>query len=729
MTRRMRRLFVRIAAGLMAITPAAVAQDYPGFQGADGSAGAQLPFSLQPDLTPGPPRAMGISPFGQPLPPTMLSNPMSGPPQAMGETLFRPGQQGTFVPFMPGVAPGGAFLPGLFPGTQAPSPPALGSQDQNLLLLPGLFGRGDEGPADAPPSDEPFTLPEVEQLQAGTGEIPRGAPRIDGRPAGPPLMLQEVRVSSERLYPPFLAVLEGRNRADGAVQSSMGSFDLALNADSRNYPLGYYDRAVHSVFLTQPIMNSGGKAFTGYRLAYGDYPTYYNYLNTLGGGAFVSGFEQPLLQNLRLDARRARLFQAEIERRRVEPGILRERITLLRDAAKAYWAWVATGQVYAINQNLLKITQTQMATLIEQARPEIGRVSQIDVIAFQNVLIRRQQQLVDARRNFEQASITLSFYLRDERGLPSIPAADNIPLAFPDAQPPDASQVEQDVAVALNLRPEVFDLMLQYDRVRIDRDLARNLMLPSLNFYVFTEQNVGDRQVSLRGDFRPFILEASMFFEVPLQRRLARGRVRTAEAEMRQISARTQFARDTIQNDVLREAANLRAAYESLQYLRNVEIVTRQLAEAERTRLEIMAASPLLFFVILQQQVLDAQVNRVLAEGRYFSALADYRAAVGLDAVTPEVAMVAPPTILPEVDSAPAPPSIPNAALGPDPIPAPPDVLREDGAGQGMGLPGAGDPDANPPGAPNPADPGQAPQLPDALRDPDPDPAALDPTP
>ncbi|WP_169972859.1 TolC family protein [Tautonia rosea] len=719
---------------MITIVPAAIAQDYPGFQGPEGSPGTQLPFSLQPDLTPGPPQAMGISPFGQPLPPTMLSNPMSGPPQAMGETLFRPGQQGTFVPFMPGVAPGGAFLPGLFPGMQAPAPPALGSQDQNLLLLPGLFGRSDEAPADVP-SDEPFDLPEVEQLQVGTGEIPRGAPRIDNQPPGPPLMLQEVRVSSERLYPPFLAVLEGRNRADGAVQSSMGAFDLAINADSRNYPLGFYDRAVHSLFLTQPIMNTGGKAFTGYRLAYGDYPTYYNYLNTLGGGAFVSGFEQPLLQNLRLDPRRARLFQSEIERRRVEPTILRERISLLRDAAKAYWTWVSAGQVYAINQNLLKISQTQMATLMEQARPEIGRVSQIDVIAFQNVLIRRQQQLVDARRNFEQASIVLSFYLRDERGLPSIPAAENIPLAFPDAQPPDASQVEQDVAVALNLRPEVFDLMLQYDKARIDRDLARNLMLPSLNFYVFTEQNVGDQQVALKGDFRPFILEASMFFEVPLQRRMARGRIRSAEAEMRQISARTQFARDTIQNDVLREAANLRAAYESLQYLRNVEIVTRQLAEAERTRLEIMAASPLLFFVILQQQVLDAQVNRVLAEGRYFSALADYRAAVGLDAVTPEVAMVAPPTILPEVDSAPAPPSIPDAALGTDPIPPPPDILRDDQ----MNVPNDGDPvDPNAPGvlnppagsnlpdAPNlPADPipgapGQPPQIPNALRDPDP---------
>ena len=319
------------------------------------------------------------------------------------------------------------------------------------------------------------------------------------------------------------------------------------------------------------------------------------------------------------------------------------------------------------------MTQAQFQALAEQSRPEIGKVAQIDVIAFQNVLVKRQQQLVNSRLDLQQAAIILSFYLRDSRGLPTQPNPQEIPYAFPEVERPDPSKVDQDLEVALRLRPEVFSLMLEYDKARIDRRLAENFLLPSMKFYVYTEQNVGVRDVDLGKDFRPFILESSIFFELPLQRRYAKGRIRVADAELRQIAAETQYARDQIQADVLAAAAQLRAAYESLVYYRNSEIVTRQLADAERERLEVQAASPLLFYVVRQQQVLDAQILRVLAEGKFFSSLAEYRAAIGLDAVIPEVLREAPPMLAesmpePEADFDPIPPP----PVIPAPAPAPP---------------------------------------------------------
>jgi outer membrane protein TolC len=621
----------------------------------------------------------------------------------MGASPFFPFAPGPFTPFSPSVTPGGTFLQGMLPGGGSMLQPGeLAPQPDALLLLPGLLGR--EGPEGQPEGGAPaepgsFDLPEVPGLQLDTPTVPRGAPRIDNLPAGSPLMLEMVRDSAERRYPPFLAILEQRNIAEGDIISAQGAFDLGLNADSRNYPLGFYDRSVQDLFFEQPILPTGGKVFTGYRLAQGHWPTYYNYLNTRGGGAFITGFEQPLLQDLRIDPKRAKLFQTEIERRKVEPTILKERVSLLKDAAKAYWNWVAAGQALAIYQDLEELTQAQFRALADQARPEIGRVAQVDVIAFQSVLIKRQQQVVNARRDLQQAAVLLSFYLRDVRGLPSMPDVRSIPLAFPDARMPDQSQVEQDIQVALRLRPEIFGLMLEYDKARIDRRLAENFLLPSLDFYVYTEQNVGVRDVDLGKDFRPFIMETSLFFEVPIQRRYARGRVRAADATLRQISARTQFARDQIQGDVLSAAAELRASYELLRQYQNIEVVTRQLAEAERQRLEVQAASPLLFFVVRQQQVLDAQVLRVLSEGKFFSSLAEYRAAVGLDAVTPDVERTAPPTILAEDEIARPMGDDPTAVMPSDPIPPPP-AIRPDLGGQL--IPGVADPvpGANAPGAP-----------------------------
>ena len=160
-------------------------------------------------------------------------------------------------------------------------------------------------------------------------------------------------------YPPYLAILQERAIASGDLLSARGAFDLNLNADSRNYPLGYYDRGVHDVFLEQPLRWNGAKVFAGYRLAQGQFPTYYNYLNTRGGGAFVSGFDLPLLRNREIDARRAKEVQAEIERRKVEPTILKQRIDLFKNVSKLYWNWVAAGQTLAISRDLVRVAEAR----------------------------------------------------------------------------------------------------------------------------------------------------------------------------------------------------------------------------------------------------------------------------------------------------------------------------------------------------------------------------------
>jgi len=711
MTRRMRIVLLASSAVGLAFHPIgleAAAQQVPDLP---SQLRRQLPFGLPGDALPGPPRAMGAIPFGESEAPNQGAFPSTGPPRAMGESPYRnqllqPGGTG----YQPTTPPEGLMLPGVIPGLEPLPTPGPGTRPFDLFFLPGLLGRQELAePGEEPPIDLlPEALPEAPELDLGSVEVPRGAPRVDDEPPGEPLRLEEVRLSAEQRYPPFLATLELRNVAGGGVISAKGSFDLAINIDSRNYPLGFYDRFLQDVFFEQPIQRTGAKVFAGYRLAQGQWPTYYNYLNTRDGGAFVAGFEQPLLRNRKIDDKRAKLYQAEIERRKVEPTILKDRISLLKQASKAYWNWVAAGQAYAIYQDLLELTQAQLQALQIQAQPEIGRVALVDVIAFQSVLNKRHQQLISSWLDFQNASITLSFYLRDVRSMPMLPEPERLPVAFPEVDPPPGDRLDQDIAVALRLRPEIFSLLLEYEKARIDRALAENLLKPSMNFYLYNEQNVGNMDVDLEKDFRPNILEASIFFEVPLQRRFARGRVRSTDATLRRIAAQTQFARDEIQAEVQSAFAGLQAAYRGLVYYRQSEVIARQLAEAERQRLQVQAASPLLFYVVRQQQVLDAQVLRVLAEGKYFSAVADYRAALGLDAVSPEVARNASEIPLTAngrgVRTAPAPPS-PSGARS-DAAPPPPPVRN--GA--------ASDPAAIPPAIlprPEPGTNGADPEPPD----------------
>src|SRR5690606_6075558 len=106
------------------------------------------------------------------------------------------------------------------------------------------------------------------------------------------------------------------------------------------WPLGYYQRYLYTAFAEQRSYNWGTRFFGGYRLGLGNWPIYYQNYDTLDAGAYIAGFEMPLLRNGPIDAERARLWQAEIERRQVVPQVSRERIQLVRNAARTYWNWV-----------------------------------------------------------------------------------------------------------------------------------------------------------------------------------------------------------------------------------------------------------------------------------------------------------------------------------------------------------------------------------------------------
>lgn len=599
-----------IAAAVALMEGGAVAQvDLP--EGG-GSMRGQLPFSTTPDRLPGPPRVMGELPAGETQPPSDLpGGSFAQPPRAMGETP----PTSPFFPFFPSTTTRPGLPPLLSPYGAIGGRP--GANRALPLFLPEAAG--EVAQPGLPPAIEP-------------GEVDRPAPER-APPAGPALALEEVLASSERNYPPFLSVLQERRLGDGDVLSARGSFDLFFNTDARNYPLGFYDRYVWDVFVEQPLFNNGGEVFAGYRLAQGQWPVYYNYLNTRGGGAFVAGLKFALLKNRAIDARRAKLLQSEIERRKVEPTILKERVTLFKNASKVYWEWVAAGRAYRVSEDLVRTVEARYRGLERQV-PTFIR--EIDLESARLSVLSRQQQLVVARLRFQQASIELSLFLRDRYCFPILADQDRLPAEFPAVPPPDGARMAEDIDVALRLRPEILALRLQAQKAVVEREYAVNQLQPSLSLYLYSEQNVGVRDKDLGGDFRPFILESSLLFDVPLQRRFARGRVIAADASLRQIALQTRFAVDRIRADVQQALTAVDAAYEQLRRYREYVERTRRLEDAER-RLFQRGLSTILNVFIREQATADAEILRIDAEAKYLSAVADYRAALGLDAVPGDV--------------------------------------------------------------------------------------------
>ncbi|MGE3821841.1 MAG: TolC family protein [Isosphaeraceae bacterium] len=624
----------------------------------------ELPFSTLPGQFQGPPRAMGELPFGDTQAPSTLPGRVSGPPRASGEApdlIYPPGSSSPF--------PMRSFSTGVDPGQFIPSVPPLPRSTDSRFF------------------SSPFAADVLSPRPDGGG-VGGGRPLDPGRvespdlrePAGPgrgqALTLDDALVSAFRSYPPYLESLLAFDVARGELLAAMGGFDLNLNSDARNWTLGYYQRYLYDVFFEQPTTLWGTKFFAGYRLGVGNWPSYYRYLETRTGGAYVAGLETPLLKNGRIDARRAKLWQSQIELNKVQPLVMKQRIELVRLVSRAYVTWWAAGRAMRLAEQLTRVAIERDRGLARQV--QLGGLAPIDRADSQRVVFSRQGQLVYARRRLEKSGIDLSLFLRDARAFPYIPGQELLPddLALPPA--PREEHLAEDTEVALRLRPEIWSIRFQGQKAEIQRQYAVNQHLPSLNFYLYSEQNAGgeagSENFSANG---PFILETSLLLDVPLQRRVAKGQIAVADANLRQIRFQERFAQDKIVAEVRDDFQAVRAAAQQMEFYRQSADVNRALEAAERRKFEL-GNSTVLALALREQATFDAELYEIEATAEYIRAVADYRAALAIDAMNPgQPGLLPPPTPpLTQVRSLrrgqPADTSQPPAEPTPDAKPEPP---------------------------------------------------------
>lgn len=444
--------------------------------------------------------------------------------------------------------------------------------------------------------------------------------------AAKPLLLQEVLASVQTQYPPYLAALIEQDIANGRVRQALGSFDLNLNAGGTAGLAGYYDGRTGYTMLEQPLPFWGGSVYGGYRLSSGFLPNY-NKDRTGVDGEGVLGFRIPLLRDGTIDRRRASLWQAQIDQELADPIILRQYLDFIRAATISYYSWVAAGQRLAYAEELLRIAKDRDSAIAEQVKK--GASAPIVQIDNQRLVVSREIATVLALRRFQAGSIELSlFYRTREQAEPIVAMRDRVPAAFPPHPRPDEAQLTADIAKAAVFRPEIRRIELLVEKVEIDRKLAKNNLLPSLDVGIEAGQFLGGNRPR---DIERNEVEAKIEFKLPLQRRDAKGRIDIADATIGRLNNDKRFARDRIAADVQDAYSALIAAYDALKMTRrNVELA-RQLEKAENERLK-QGATDLLALQIREQATFDAQVLEVEAQADYFRAQANYRAAIAADA-------------------------------------------------------------------------------------------------
>jgi len=447
-------------------------------------------------------------------------------------------------------------------------------------------------------------------------------------PASPqpdlPLTLDEVLESVRLRYPPLLAALIERDIAAGKLLTAEGAFDLNLAVKSTWYALGFYRRNETDANFEQPTALWGTTLMGGYRLGRGSFPDYYGNRQTLDGGEFRLGARVPLLRDGPIDARRAALRQAQIDVDLADPFIARARLDFLRAAALAYWDWVRSGRRLRIAEGLLSLATARNAQV--SRRVEQGDLPAVEAVDNERLVVSRQVAVTAADRSLQKAAISLSLFLRDDADRPVIVSANRLPPELPATPAPQPGLLEGDIDAALAARPEVRRIRLLIERADVDKRFVENRMLPSLDVVV-----AGSQDLAAGGktkDKGPFELEAGVEFKMPLQRRDARGKVRTAEATLSRLRTDEVFAQNRIVAEVRDAASALAAASEQIGQAEKGAELARRLAELERRSFEL-GKSNLLFVNLREQQSAEAEAARLDAVIEYLRANVEYRISRG----------------------------------------------------------------------------------------------------
>jgi outer membrane protein TolC len=507
-------------------------------------------------------------------------------------------------------------------------PPALPPPPPAATSLPPPPALAEALPAPTAPEQPSSPTTQAEQPSAPAGEPPsESLPTRDALP----LTLSEVLESVDRSFPLLLAVQQEWVIAEGQRLAAEGAFDLNVRLRG-SLQEGTFDGNRLDLALDRPTTYHGTSIFAGYRLGIGEFPVYYGDRLTADGGELRAGVQVPLLRDGAIDRRRATLRQAQIAQSLAEPTIQRARIDFRRAAARAYWSWVAAGEQYRVAESLLRLARDRQAGFEEQFR--LGQVSEFVVVDNRRLIYEREGALLAAERRWQQTALELALFLRDAEGNPLVPPASRLPelLLRGDPVPPQPEWLASDIEMAYRLRPELNRFRLLKERTAVDLRLAENQTWPALHLQLAGAQDLGPGKKST-GIFAldRSVLEGSVLVDVPVQRREALGRIRSAQATLTQLLAQERYLRDQISVEVQDAVSALDRTYQRWLRAQQEQRVAQQVAELERERFRL-GQSTLLEVNLRELAAAGAQAKLIDAAAEYARALADHRAALGLDA-------------------------------------------------------------------------------------------------
>lgn len=323
---------------------------------------------------------------------------------------------------------------------------------------------------------------------------------------------------------------------------------------------------------------------------------------------------QPLLRDLGVTVTERGILFA-VEDRNISVQDLRERaFTVVSDARKGFYEVLRLRDNLAYRETSVALAEK---VLVEnRARVEAGVLAPVENLEAEVGLQTRQRELLDAKRNYEDAIDRLALLLAMPEGL----SIADVPLGQPELETDEAQAMQN----ALLARPDLLRRAAEIVRLGIERQVAHNQMLPALDLTgSYSHRGLGESYSKDLEDVRDGDLnswEVGLRLSYPLGNREARYEYLRSDQRLKGRHALQAQLREEVRTEI-------RSAIRLLEVSRKkIEVTSKGRALAEeklRTLLKRREVG-----LATTRQVLEGEEDLALARTDHTAALTDYNTAV-----------------------------------------------------------------------------------------------------
>ena len=348
--------------------------------------------------------------------------------------------------------------------------------------------------------------------------------------------------------------------------------------------------------------------------------------NPVAESIVTAKITQPLLKNAGIFYNRSDIYIARNDKKRSILELKETAIEVINSTQKAYWELVKSIEELRVRRKSLERAEDLLRK--NKIQVKVGTLAPIELLVAEEGVTSQLEGVVVAENDIKNR----------EDDLKEIMNLSNNTLLFDVSIAPldRASFIDRNVSLqksietALENRPEVFEQGLDIANARIKVMQKKNQLLPKLDF------EAGIRYQGLAGNKGNAIDRAfsqdfqsefyGIMFEVPLGNREARSNYSKAKLEERQTIFNTRKIRQEIVVEVRKAVRQINTNAERIKASKKAKELSQERLVAEEKKFKVGRSTSL--------EVIRAQADLAVSEGRATNALVDYQISLGdLDAV------------------------------------------------------------------------------------------------